>query len=143
MNLHALVSSTIGSVNPNTTVVLYQSTGQVNVAGVITPLYAAPELVPAQVQSFAEAELKHMDRMGQNDILKKFYLIAGETPPAGLVRPAARGGDIIHYAGYYWLVEAMPDDFSPAGWVCVRGVMQVKGPDFSASPWWGDPHRNH
>lgn len=141
LNLHALVRPMIAAVHPEETVTLYQAHGQTNVAGKITPLYAAPRPVQAQVQNVGDAALAHADRVGQNDITRHMYLFA--TPgdaPAGVVRPLARGGDMIQRGpaagGTWWLVTAVPEDFAQVGWVCVRVTLQVKAPDFSASEWW-------
>lgn len=140
LNLHALARPFIGAVHPEEEVTLYQSVGQVNELGVIKPKYAAPKILRAQVQSVGDAALSHADKVGQNDVTRHFYLFA--TPgnaPAGVVRPLARGGDMIQrcpeHGNTWWLVTATPEEFSRAGWVCVRGTLQVKAPDFSVSDW--------
>lgn len=145
LNLHALARDLIQSVHPEEKVTLYQSVGQINVKGVITPKYAPGQTVLAQVQSVGDAKLYHTDRVGQNDITRHFYLFANPAlPPAGIVRPLARGGDIIRRASgslcasdcTWWQVVSVPEDFSAgSGWVLVLASLQTIAPDFSASDW--------
>lgn len=136
INLHALARTMIAAVHPEEEVTMYQSAGQVNVLGQIKPLYAAPKVVMAQVQSVGDAALAHADKVGQNDITRHMYLHAdAANPPAGLVRPLAKGGDMIQRGdGTWWLVTATPEDFSSVGWVLVRVTLQVKAPDIEVTP---------
>lgn len=138
LNLHAIAHPMVTAIHPDETVTLYQSQGQINVAGKITPIYLPPQEVQAQVQTASDAALYHADRVGQNDVTRNMYLFANPyTPPAGVVRPMARGGDIIQRAnGTWWQVVSVPEDFSGVEWVMVRCSLQVKAPDFSASSWW-------
>lgn len=130
VNLHDEVRSAIEYLHPDEVVSLYQSTGQTNVAGLVTPTYAAEQKVRAQVQSANKADLEHAERIGMNRIILRFYLYAAEArPPAGIVRPFARNGDMIQrHDGTWWLVAAEPDGFAPVGWVCVLGVLQEDSP---------------
>ncbi|MEG2172372.1 MAG: hypothetical protein RRY29_03830 [Desulfovibrionaceae bacterium] len=141
LNLHGLVHPVIALVHPDETITMYQSMGQRNIKGKITPIYAAPQTVMAQVQAVGDAALAHADRVGQNDITRHFYLHAtAQRPPAGVVRPLARGGDIFQRAqehgGTWWLIIATPEEFSRVGWVCVRCSLQAIAPDFTASDWY-------
>lgn len=138
INLHSIVRGAISALHPDDTVTLYQSAGQQNVKGEIKPVYDAPQSVTAQIQSESDEKLYHADRVGQNDVTRRFYLFADPAKrPAGVIRPLARGGDIIQRTdGTWWLVVAVPEDFSAAGWTQVRCSLQAKAPDFSASPWW-------
>ena len=138
MNLHAIANVAVSQVNPNETVLWYRCTGQDPTAGygVVKPSYAAPVSLSAQVQSDSDAALFYADRVGQNTLVRRFYLHASPaTPPAGIVRPDARGGDFLQREdGGWWYVTAVIDDFSAkSGWVCVRAVWQVEGPDLSGS----------
>ena len=134
MNLHAIANTAVSMVNPNETVIWYRCTGQDPVAGygVIKPTYAAPVTLKAQVQSESDAALFYADRVGQNHLIRKFYLFAdAATPPAGIRRPDARGGDFLQREdGGWWYITAVLDDFSAkSGWVCVRAEWQVNGPE--------------
>ena len=118
LNLHAIVRGAITSVHPDETVTLYQSTGQSNNYGIVTAQYAEPQTVKAQVQSANSADLELVERTSQNTVIMRFYLYASaDTPPAPIVRPFARSGDMIRRVdGTWWLVTASPDDFAQVGW---------------------------
>lgn len=130
LNLHAIVRGAITSVHPDETVTLYQSTGQSNNYGIVTAQYAEPQTVKAQVQSANSADLELVERTSQNTVIMRFYLYASaDTPPAPIVRPFARSGDMIRRVdGTWWLVTASPDDFAQVGWVCVLGTLQELPP---------------
>lgn len=130
LNLHNIVRGAITAVHPDETVTLYQSTGQVNVAGLVAPQYAAPVTVKAQVQSANNADLELVEKTSQNTVVMRFYLYADASmPPAGIERPFARSGDMIgRDDGTWWLVTASPDDFARVGWVCVLGTLQELPP---------------
>lgn len=133
MNLHAIANPAVSTVNPNETVVWYQNIGQTtDDTGLITPIYADPVTLVAQVQADGDAALNYSDRVGQNSIVRRFYLHGTqEQRAAGIVRPEVRGGDYIRREinGLYYLIDAVPDDFTAtSGWLCVRGVEQVDAP---------------
>ncbi|MDR1921101.1 MAG: hypothetical protein LBS31_05070 [Candidatus Adiutrix sp.] len=136
MNLHAIANGLISAVHPNETVTLYRATGQMNVRGEIKAVYAAGEAVKAQIQSEGDDALAHSDavasRVGQNETNRRFYLLAANQAdkPAGLVRPLARSGDLLQRQDEtWWLITALTEDFSAAGWVAVRATLQVKAPE--------------
>ena len=143
MNLHELVRGCIPIINPDETVQWYRCTGQTTGDfGVVTPVFADPVAVIAQVQSESDASLYFQQRAGDNSIVRKFYLNGSEpTQPAGIVRPDARGGDVLRRAdGSWWRVNGVIDDFSlQSGWVCVRGVLQNTRPDGIPDPDAPDP----
>lgn len=134
LNLHAAVRGMITAVHPDETVTLYQATGQSNTKGKLVPVYAAAQNVQAQVQSESDDKLFHTDRKGENETTRRMYLFADpdspDTCPAGVVRPLARGGDMIQRSnGTWWLITGTLDDFSHVGWVGVRAVLQVTAPE--------------
>ena len=122
---------------PDETVTLRQSTGQQNVRGRITPVYAPAQVVNAQIQSLGQNDLAQVEQTSSTKIDRKAYLYAPvpAMPPQGIVRPLARNGDMIQRSdGTWWLVTAMIEDFTVSGWVCVGITQQVDGPDLSLSP---------
>lgn len=132
MNLHDLVRGAIPPLHPDESVLLVQSTGSLNVRGVVTPQYADAVQVRAQVQSMGNDDLKAMNDTARTEVQRRAYLYSA-TPaglvPQGIVRPLARGGDLLRRAdGTWWLVAAMMEDFSASGWVCVRIVQQIVAP---------------
>lgn len=140
LNLHHSSRGHINLVNKDEDISLYKSIGQVNTKGQLRPKYAPAEKIKAQIQAEKDSALYHADRVGQNDTTRKAYIYADSSlPPAGVVRPFARGGDIIIRAdGTTWLVIAVLKDFSAQGWVSVRIALQTKEADFSGSDWWVD-----
>ena len=132
MNLHLLARAAIPVINPDETVQWYRNIGQTTGDfGVVTPVFAAPASVTAQVQSESDASLYYQNRVGDNSIVRRFYLMGDEpTQPAGIVRPFVRGGDVLLRAdGSWWMVNGVIDDFSlQSGWVCVRAVLQAVRP---------------
>ena len=98
-------------------------------------MYSGPETAAAQVQSANNADLEHVSYIGMNKVVMRFWLFVGETPTAGIVRPASRSGDMIQRAdGTWWLVAAEPDNFERVGWVSVLGVLQEYPPSGLPDP---------
>lgn len=136
MNLHAIVHTAVTALHPAETVTLYQATGQTNTLGRVTPAYAGPQTVQAQIQSLSAEDLAHGQEASRTAIDRKAYLFAPDAalPPAGIVRPLARGGDMLERAdGTWWLITGMIEDFTASGWVCVSMTQQVDAPHLEAS----------
>lgn len=136
LNLHAIVRGAITPLHPDETVILRQSTGQVNNRGKITPTYAPAQTVTAQIQTLSQNDLTQSESVSTTRVDRKAYLYAAAavTPPNGMVRGLARTGDYIQRAdGSWWLVTAMIEDFTASGWVCVGITQNITGPDLSAS----------
>jgi hypothetical protein len=140
INLHAIVRKPISAAHPEVPAVLYRSTGQtVGPDGEIKAAYAAGIPVSVQMQSESPTVLAHVDRVGQEEVSRKFYLFSEADPAkrvAGIVRPLSRNGDMLFLEdGAWWLIDAVIEDFSRSGWVSVRATLQVREPDFCASEW--------
>lgn len=142
INLHQIVRGAITALHPDVAATLYQSTSQTTVSGGQVKASYAPGLpVIVQAQSENPSELFHADRVGQENISRKFWL--NSVSPAsglvtGIVRPLGRNGDLFQidpaapwFAGLWWLVDALIEDFSRSGWVSVRATLQVKAPDIT------------
>ena len=126
MNLHAIVSGAIGSVNHHEMVTIYRCTGLTNTAGVMHVSYT-PSDIMAQVQAPTAADLKLFDNLADAKHVKKFYLNASAHT---INRHEETAGDIIERAdGSYWLIDTIRDDFSPEGWHCVLGTLQHEPPE--------------
>lgn len=133
INLHGIVRSTINTIHADESVSLFQSAGQTNVKGELFPVYFPAFPALAQIQSEGGDVLSHNANYGQTEIARRFYLHSNDnSQPAGIIRYKARSGDLIQRAdGSYWLITAVQEDFSAAGWVCVRAVLQINDDDFS------------
>jgi phage terminase large subunit-like protein len=126
MNLHAIVSGAIGSVNHHEMVTIYRCTGLTNTAGVMHVTYT-PQDIMAQVQAPNAGDLKLFDNLADARHVKKFYINASAST---INRHEETAGDIIERAdGSYWLIDMIRDDFSPEGWLCVIGTLQHEPPE--------------
>lgn len=134
VNLHNIVRGAITAIHDDESVHWYMFSGQINTDGAITPLYHPPVIIRAQVQSESDDALYHSNNVGENEVIRRFYMYAPGVVlrPAGIIRPLGRAGDLIYrpVEATWWLITATIDDFSASGWVCVRAVQQVEADDF-------------
>lgn len=133
INLHDIVRPVIPILHPDENVVLVQSTGKTNIRGIVTPTWATPQTVIAQIQSMGADELKDQTDVSVAGEQRKCWLYsdtaAGLTPD-GIVRPLARGGDLIRRAdGSWWYVAGLQEDFTASGWVSVHIAQQITVPE--------------
>lgn len=132
LNLHGIVRGVIPSIHPDEAVTLYHSLGQTNVKGNTVKQYSEPMAVMAQIQSLSDDGLYHSGATGKNDIIRNCYLfsdLTSATKPSSIQRPLGRSGDIIQRKdSTWWLVVALKEDFSAAGWVNVSIQLQVNEP---------------
>jgi len=131
MNLHAIVSGAIGSVNHHEMVTIYRCTGTTNTNGVCHVSYT-PSDIMAQVQAPNAADLRLFDNLADAKHVKKFYINASAHT---INRHEETAGDIIERSdGSYWLIDMIRDDFSPEGWLCVIGILQHEPPEIVIDP---------
>lgn len=133
MNLHNIVRGAINANLADVTLTYYRSLGEREVDYMMQNAYAAPVSVKGSFQSEGDAALDHANLAGQNSITRKLYLYSSDSVterPWGIYRPLARTGDYFLDAnGAYWLVVAVEEDFSAAGWECLRVQMQDNDPE--------------
>ena len=124
MNLHAIVSGAIGTVNPFAPFDVKVSTGYTNNPDATrTPLYTTVSGVMGQVQSLTFRDLQQLEGLNLQGIRRAIYL---DGRIDGLVRPAKKGGDlIIGCDGSVWLV-AMVLEYWP-DWCKVAVTLQNNG----------------
>jgi hypothetical protein len=135
MNLHAIVSGAIGSVNHHEMVTIYRCNGTTNNAGVVSVTYT-PQDILAQVQAPNAGDLRLFDNLADAKHGKKFYINASAHT---INRHEETAGDIIERAdGSYWLIDMIRDDFSPEGWLCVIGTLQHEPPEIVIDEGGGD-----
>ena len=135
MNLHAIVSGAIGSVNHHELVTIYRCNGTTNTAGVVSVTYAPSDIL-AQVQAPNAGDLRLFDNLADAKHVKKFYINASAHT---INRHEETAGDIIERAdGSYWLIDMIRDDFSPEGWLCVLGTLQHEPPEIVITEGGGD-----
>ena len=139
MNLHAIVSGAIGSVNKHELVTIYRCNGTTNTAGVVKVSYSPQDII-AQVQAPSAADLRLFDNLADARHVKKFYINASAHT---INRHEETAGDIIERAdGSYWLIDMIRDDFSPEGWLCCLGTLQHEPPEIVADEGGGEDGTN-
>ena len=124
MNLHAIVSGAIGTINPNQQLTVQVSTGSTkNADFTSTPTYAPAQTVPGQVQALSWGDLRQLEGLNIQGVTHAIYL-NGDIE--GLVRSQNKGGDLITDAvGNDYLVTTVLENWSPtAGWTKVAVVLQ-------------------
>ena len=135
MNLHAIVSGAIGSVNRHELVTIYRCNGTTNTAGMVSVTYTHEDIM-AQVQAPNAGDLRLFDNLADAKHVKKFYINASAHT---INRHEETAGDIIERAdGSYWLIDMIRDDFSPEGRLCVLGTLQHDPPEIVINEGGGD-----
>jgi hypothetical protein len=102
MDLRGIANGVSNAVNPNIIVTVTRSTGYTIGAGLKqVPSYAPGVSGPAQVQALDNAELKQLDGLNMQGVLRAIYL---RGALAGVIRADSAGGDLIAFNGQTWLV---------------------------------------
>jgi len=123
INLLALTRSAIAAVNPDQPVVILACVGQ-DVDGVYDPepVYLPAVMVPAQSQPVPDKTLQLLVQQRDNSIWHDFYLSGNWS---GLVRAQEKGGDLLYWNGFEWLVDQVLEAWNPtAGWTKIRCIQQ-------------------
>lgn len=105
MNLHGIVSPIIAAVNPMITGQVRYSDGYAMGAGrKQVPKYLPAEDVRLQVQPLSGRDVAHLEAQNIQGVQRSVYMF-GDTQ--GVVRPLAKGGDLLLFGGQTWLVTAV------------------------------------
>lgn len=110
MDIRSVANGVSSVVNDNMAVSVQASTGYTIGAGQRqVPSYAAPVSGFAQIQALDGVELKQLDGMNLEGVLKKIYL---RGALAGVVRAQSKGGDKVTvasgpYAGVWLTVKVL------------------------------------
>ena len=136
MNLHKIVRGAITSNLEDEVFTLYRSVGQINNdEGIMTASYSQGETIKGNFQSDSDAALHFSGMTAQNTIIRKLYVYASDDRagrPWAMYRPLARSGDYVKdKRGDYWFVIAVTEDFSQAGWECLRVQLQQVPPELN------------
>ncbi len=120
MNLRGIANSVSRTVNPNTTVSVRRSTGYTMGDGLRqVPTYADAVTGPAQIQALDGSELKQLEGLNIQGVVKGLYLTG---VLAGVIRPDGTGGDLIDIDGQVCLVVKVLEGW--ATWTKVAIVLQ-------------------
>jgi hypothetical protein len=111
MDLRGIANAVSNTVNPNLIVSVKRSTGYTVGAGLKqVPAYAAPVSGPAQLQALDGSELRQIEGLNLQGVIRGIYL-RGNL--AGVIRPNGTGGDLV--------IIAPPAPAAFVGtWLCVK-----------------------
>lgn len=102
MDLRGIANQVSNAVNPNVIVTVTRSTGYTVGAGLKqVPTYAAPVTGPAQVQALDNGELRQIEGLNLQGVIRGIYL---RGVLAGVIRPDSKGGDLVTIGAEIWLV---------------------------------------
>lgn len=121
MNMHGIVSSAIGTINPFIDAVLRENTGfTVALDGSRTPSFN-DYVAKIQAQAQTEDQLAFSANQGYQGVLRSVYLNGNWT---GIVKADQTGNDELYFNGYRWMIyhviEIWPD------WCHVLVAQQTK-----------------
>jgi hypothetical protein len=96
MDLRSIANQVSDAVNPNLIVSVQASTGYTTGMGLRqVPTYAAPVTGPAQLQALDGSELKKLDGLNIQGVVRAIYL---RGPLSAVIRPNGIGGDLVTIA---------------------------------------------
>jgi len=135
LNLHDIVRGAITANLDDQPFTLLRSVQSTVTNGVRVASYVRVEGLKGNFQSESDVSLNFSNNAAQNSIVRKLYLYATSdraTRPWAIYRPLARSGDyVINDKGEYWQVSSVIEDFSDAGWECLRVTFQQTPPNLS------------
>ena len=121
MNLHAIAAPIIAVVNPMIAGTLTASAGYTTSAdGTQVPAYATPVTAMIQVQALTYSDLQQIDGLNIQGEARAIYLYGDWN---GVLRPEAKGGDLIAFDGQQWLVKQTLESWP--GWSKTVAVRQL------------------
>lgn len=93
MDLRGIANQASNTINPNIIVIVQTSAGYTIGAGQRqVPSYNSPVTGPAQVQALDSSDLKQLDGLNIQGVIKALYM---KGNLAGVIRPDSKGGDLI------------------------------------------------
>lgn len=120
IDVRQLANGVSSTVNPNILVSVRRSTGYTVGAGrKQEPTYATAVEGPAQMQALDAEDLKQLDGLNLQGVIKAIYL---RGVLAGVVRPDQTGGDMIDIGSEHWLVVKVLEGWPT--WTKVAAVLQ-------------------
>lgn len=127
LNLHGMVRGVITAVNSDIPGTLRRSTGYTTAPnGTRTPTYA-DTTGRIQVQALSSTELKHVNDLNIQGVIRKVYLYGDWGGP---IRADATGGDLLVFprvkggAPATWKIVTTFETWTDSGWCAVGVVLQ-------------------
>lgn len=126
VNLRGIANRMTSAVNPNLTVQRHAYIGQtIAPSGRPNAQYANPVPLTAQVQALTKKEVEHIDNMNLSPCDRAAY-VNGQVN--AFDRVAQTGGDLLEFEGRFWLIMAILEGWTTAGWCKVALVQQNGDP---------------
>lgn len=128
VNLRAAANAATSTINPNLAAVARICTGYApgnHASGYKqVPAYAADAPVAVQVQALTKKEIEHLDALNISTAERAVYASLQLT---GVDRTTKTGGDLLLFEGATWLVLAVLEGWTTAGWCKVAVQRQMDG----------------
>lgn len=138
MNLRTIANRATQAINPNLSGTARIYTGYTMSAAKRVPTYAAPVPVMLQVQALTKREIEHLDGLNISNATRAAY---ANLQLSGVDRTNQSGGDLVAVEEAIWLVSAVLEGWTTAGWCKVALTRQVDGlspPPGVAYNLWGE-----
>lgn len=126
MNLHGIVAPYVAAVNPFTSAIWKQSTGNATNADFSrTPSYAADQPILIQNQALTAGDLRHLDALNIQNVTRKVW---ANVSLQGVNRATQQGGDLLVFGGQTWLVTLVFETWDADGpWSSAGLTLQNNG----------------
>lgn len=123
INIRQVIRSGINNINPDISIVILQSDGfTVLPGGIQSPAYLPAVNAIAQLQPISSEDLQHINNYNASSVYYELY-IDGDWH--SLNRADEKGGDLIYFDGFEWLVISRPEAYSlTSNWTKVRVIQQ-------------------
>ena len=123
MNLSNISNGAITAVSPNLLGSVQVSTGHITNADYsTTPTAQTFPNIRMQVQALSGAELKQLDNINQQGVVRGVYLNGNVE---GLDRPVGKGGDLLLFNNQTWRVTQVLETWDADGWCKVAVTLQL------------------
>lgn len=114
VNLRARANVLTRRINPNISIGLRRYAGMtVADDGAQTPAYADSVPIAGQVQAISKKDVEHLASLNISDCERMVY---ADTQLQATDRREQSGGDLLTFEGRVWLVVAIMEGWSTAGW---------------------------
>ena len=124
MNLRNIANAATRSINPNVVAQWSRYGGYTTAAsGKTETTYAAPVAVTIQAQALTKADIQHIDALNLSPCERAVYVNAQVS---AIDREDQTGGDLLVFEGRTWLVTAILEGWTTAGW-CKAALTKQNG----------------
>lgn len=127
INLHSIVRFAINCLHPDQKATLYSSTGRYvdDERGDAVQVFERVGQLNMQIQPLVADAVQRIDNLSMASTLRKIYLFSDDRAYS-FTRNLGKTGDYLEADdGRVWLVNALLEDFSRSGWVCLQCQLQT------------------